>query len=71
MERASDKHGPKMDDALEKEMEGLLQGGHPTRAEEALEAEPPADDDPEILHAEPPEPNARQPGEHGDEDQPG
>lgn len=56
MERGSDKHGPKQDDALEKEMEGFLQGGHPTRAEEALDAEPPADDDPSVLRPEPPRP---------------
>lgn len=46
--RGSDKHGPMRDDELEKEIRGLLQGGHPTRADEALDAEPPADDDPDI-----------------------
>ncbi|MFC7343890.1 hypothetical protein [Saccharopolyspora griseoalba] len=45
-QRGSDKHGPMQDDALEKEMESHLQGDHPTRAEEELDAEPPADDDP-------------------------
>lgn len=52
MERGSDKHGPKQDDALEKEVEGFLQGDHPTRSDEALDAEPPADDDPPALRAE-------------------
>ncbi|MER7010191.1 hypothetical protein ABT324_02010 [Saccharopolyspora sp. NPDC000359] len=47
MMRGSDKHGPAKDDALEKEMEGYLRGGHPTRADESLDAEPPADDDPD------------------------
>ncbi len=61
MERGSDKHGPKQDDALEKEVEGFLQGDHPTRSDEALDAEPPADDDPAA-----PRPEAEQ---HGDEPQ--
>jgi hypothetical protein len=56
VERGSDKHGPKQDDALEKELEGLLRGNHPTRAEEALDAEPPADDDPAVLRPESPGP---------------
>lgn len=56
MERGSDKHGPKQDDALEKDMGGFLQGDHPTRAEEDLDAEPPADDDPAVLRPEPPHP---------------
>ncbi len=54
MERGSDKHGPAQDDALEKEMTGFLQGDHPTRAEEGLDTEPPADDDPEVLRPGPP-----------------
>lgn len=56
VERGSDKHGPKQDDALEKDMEGFLQGGHPTRADESLDSEPPADDDPDVLRPEPPQP---------------
>lgn len=55
VERSSGKHGARKDDALEKEMEGFLQGSHPTRAEESLDAEPPADDDPEIVRPLPPE----------------
>lgn len=54
MKRGSDKHGPMKDDALEKEVEGLIQGSHPTRAEEALDSEPPADDDPEAFRGKPP-----------------
>lgn len=46
MERGSDKHGPMKDDELEKEMDAHLRSGHSQRADEALEAEPPADDDP-------------------------
>jgi len=46
MQRGSDKHGPQQDDALEKDVHSMVQGDHPTRAEEALDAEPPADDDP-------------------------
>ncbi|GAA2346451.1 hypothetical protein GCM10009854_24230 [Saccharopolyspora halophila] len=48
MTRGSDKHGPMQDDALEKEQEGRLRGNHPTRADESLDAEPPADDTPEV-----------------------
>ncbi len=56
MERGSDKHGPRQDDDLEQEVRGLVQGNHPTRSEEALDAEPPADDDPAMLRPEPPKP---------------
>ncbi|MEU6132699.1 hypothetical protein ABZ805_26275 [Saccharopolyspora sp. NPDC047091] len=54
MQRGSDKHGPAQDDALEQDVRGLLQGNHPTRAQEELDAEPPADDDPALLRPEPP-----------------
>ncbi|MFB9568793.1 hypothetical protein [Saccharopolyspora hordei] len=56
MTRGSDKHGPAKDDALEKEIEGELRGGHPTRADESLDAEPPADDDPATDTRPPPRP---------------
>ncbi|GAB3680231.1 hypothetical protein [Saccharopolyspora tripterygii] len=46
MERGSDKHGPKKDDELEKEMQAHLRSGQSQRADESLDAEPPADDDP-------------------------
>ncbi|WP_345366336.1 hypothetical protein [Saccharopolyspora cebuensis] len=55
MERESGKHGARQDDAMEKELEGMLRGNHPTRAEEFLDAEPPADDDPDAPLAERPE----------------
>ncbi|GAA1785932.1 MULTISPECIES: hypothetical protein [Streptomonospora] len=40
MERGSDKHGPKLDDELESEIQGMLKGNKPTRAEEEREPEP-------------------------------
>lgn len=47
MQRGSDKHSPRMDDALEAELSGQLgeAGGH---REEWREPEPPADDDPPL-----------------------
>ena len=45
MTRGSDKHGAAHDDEMEKEIEGMLRGNHPTRAEESHDSEPPADDD--------------------------
>lgn len=57
--RGSDKQGPMRDDARKKEIEGLLQGNHPTRADEALDAEPPADDDPDVLRPDWPDPADR------------
>jgi hypothetical protein len=33
VERGSDKHGPRTDDALEREMEDDLRAGHATRSE--------------------------------------
>jgi hypothetical protein len=56
-QRQSDKHGPMQDDALEKEVRGLLQGDHRTRAEEALDAEPPTEEEPDVpgFSSEPPE----------------
>ncbi|RCW46035.1 hypothetical protein DFQ14_102337 [Halopolyspora algeriensis] len=60
MQRGSDKHNPRQDDALEEDVEGLLQGNHPTRSDESLDAEPPADDDPETrMRPEPPPPQER------------
>ncbi|WP_243787762.1 hypothetical protein [Saccharopolyspora gloriosae] len=57
MERGSAKHGPLRDDVLEDDVRGMLQGNHPTRAQEDLDAEPPADDDPDVLRPDPPEPD--------------
>lgn len=48
MHRESDTHGPRQDDNLKHEMEGMLRGNGPTRAEEWRDPEPPADDDPEL-----------------------
>jgi hypothetical protein len=47
MERGSDKHGPRKDDALVEELQGMLgeAGGH---REEWRDPEPPADDDPDL-----------------------
>jgi hypothetical protein len=52
MERGSDKHGPRRDDALAAELRGMLgeAGGH---REEWLDPEPPADDDPDLTHDRP------------------
>ena len=46
MQRGSDKHGPRLDDALEKETRGLVQGGGETHAEEWKSAEPPGEQQP-------------------------
>ncbi|MBU7596439.1 DUF2795 domain-containing protein [Streptomyces sp. P38-E01] len=46
MQRQSDKHSALRDDELKQEVEGRMRSGHPTRADEGLDAEPPADDDP-------------------------
>lgn len=46
MERGSDKHGPRKDEALVKELSGKL--GHGGHREEWHDPEPPADDDPEL-----------------------
>ena len=48
MERGSDKHGPRKDDALAEETEGMIRANRPTRADEARDPEPPADDDPDV-----------------------
>lgn len=38
-ERGNTTHGPNLDDQLKHETQGLVQGNHPTRAEEWREAE--------------------------------
>ncbi|MFD0273459.1 hypothetical protein ACFVHB_06005 [Kitasatospora sp. NPDC127111] len=45
-DRGSSKSGPMLDDARKKEVEGQVRSGHPTRAEEWHDPEPPADDPP-------------------------
>ena len=51
MERGSDKHGPRLDEALEKETRGLIQAGRETRGEEWKSAEPSGEDQPEVDRA--------------------
>ena len=48
MERGSDKHGPRLDEAMEHETEGLVRGGHDTHAEERKSAEPSGEDQPDV-----------------------
>ncbi|TDB87034.1 DUF2795 domain-containing protein [Actinomadura sp. KC216] len=42
----SDKHGPKLDDEIGRETQGMVSGGHATHAEEFKETEPFSDDHP-------------------------
>jgi hypothetical protein len=60
MERGSNKHSPRLDDAMEHEVEGMMTAERPTRAEEWREPEPAGEDqaDPGRLG----EPEDRQPG---------
>jgi hypothetical protein len=46
VQRGSDKHGPRDDDELALETEGLVRGNRPARSDESRMPEPPADDDP-------------------------
>ena len=48
MQRGSDQLSAHRDDEVKQEMQGWLKSGHPTRAEEWDDAEPGADDDPEV-----------------------
>lgn len=48
MERGSDKHGARMDDALEHEVHGTITAGHDTHAEEWKSAEPSGEDQPDV-----------------------
>lgn len=48
MERGSDKHSARMDDALEHEVAGMLSSGHDTHAEEWKSAEPSGEDQPDV-----------------------
>jgi hypothetical protein len=47
MER-SDKHGPRQDEALKRETEGLVRSGRSGRAEEWLDPEPSGEDQPDV-----------------------
>ena len=42
------KHGPRLDEALEHEVQGMMKGERATRAEEWREVEPQAEGDPDI-----------------------
>lgn len=44
----SDKHGPRLDDALAGETEAIVRSGHTGRSEESREPEPSADDQPDV-----------------------
>lgn len=48
MQRGSDRLNVHRDDEAKREMQGRIRSGHPTRAEEWNDAEPGADDDPEV-----------------------
>jgi hypothetical protein len=48
MQRGSDKHGPREDEQLKHDLQGMLRGNRPSRVEEWHDPEPPADDDPEL-----------------------
>lgn len=48
MQRGSDKHGARMDDALDAEVDGMLRAGHETRAEEWNSPEPAGEDQPDV-----------------------
>ncbi|MDX6288170.1 MAG: hypothetical protein QOG53_3655 [Frankiales bacterium] len=47
MERGSDKHGPRLDDELAHETEGLVRAGRSTHAEEWKDPEPSGEDQPD------------------------
>ena len=47
MQRGSDKHGPRTDEAMGREVEGLLRAGRSPRAEEWRESEPSGEDEPD------------------------
>jgi hypothetical protein len=51
MERGSNKHGPRLDDELDHEVEGMVRAGRSTHAEEWADPEAPGDDQPEVDRA--------------------
>ena len=51
MERGSDKHGPRLDEAMEAEVRGMLQAGRDTRGEEWHSPEPSGEDQPDVDRA--------------------
>jgi hypothetical protein len=48
MERGSDKHSARMDDALEAEVRGMMTAGRETRAEDWNSPEPSGEDQPDV-----------------------
>jgi hypothetical protein len=46
--RESDTHGPRQDDALKHELDGMLRGNGPNRAQEWREVEPTERDETEV-----------------------
>lgn len=48
MERGSDKHSPRLDEAMRAETLGLVRSGRDTHTEEWKSAEPSAEDDPDV-----------------------
>ena len=48
MQRGSDKHSARMDDALEGEVSGMIAAGRDTHAEEWKSAEPSGEDQPDV-----------------------
>lgn len=51
MERTTDKHSPRIDDAMEHDVQSLVDGrGGDSRSQESRMAEPHAEDEPEINH---------------------
>jgi hypothetical protein len=49
--RGSDKHSPRQDDALAHEVEGIVQGGRSTHAQEWKDPEPSGEDQPDVDRA--------------------
>ncbi|WP_049571124.1 DUF2795 domain-containing protein [Streptomyces sp. SBT349] len=47
-QRGSNRLNVHRDDEMKHELQGMLRGDHPTRAEDWRDPEPPADDDPEL-----------------------
>ncbi|WP_326599401.1 DUF2795 domain-containing protein [Streptomyces sp. NBC_01803] len=48
-QRGSDRLNVHRDDVMKHELQGMLRGEHPTRAEEWRDQEPPAEDDPALV----------------------
>jgi len=48
VEQQSNKHGPRQDEQLRQETEGMVRSGRATRAQEWRDPEPPGEDQPEV-----------------------